>query len=122
MPAETVAGYIAGFPKPVQSKLRAVRRAIRKAVPEAEESISYQIPFYRYHGRLVYFAAFKDHYSLFAVTTSALKKFEKKLSRYKQSGRGTVQFPLDEPVPEKLIADVTKFRANENIARERKKP
>ena len=110
----TVDDYIASFPKQVQSKLKTVRRTIRNAVPDAEESISYNMPGYKYQGRrLVYFAAFNDHYSLFAATYLP-DKFKKQLAHYKV-GRGTIQFLYDQPVPVKLIRDIAKYRASENL-------
>jgi uncharacterized protein YdhG (YjbR/CyaY superfamily) len=118
---KSVDEYIATFPKEVQAILTTVRRTIRKAVPQAEELISYQIPAYKFHGRLLYFSAFKNHYSLFAVNEEVLRTFKKELARYERSGRGTVRFPLDEPVPVKLIRDIAAYRAKENLAREAKK-
>jgi uncharacterized protein YdhG (YjbR/CyaY superfamily) len=110
-----VEAYIRSFPKPVEAKLRTVRRTIRAAVPKAEEKISYQIPAYMFHGRLVYFAAFKNHWSLFAPG-GVRKKFKKQLAKYEGTG-ATIRFPLDEPVPVKLIRDIAKFRAKENLAK-----
>ncbi len=108
--------YIGTFPKDVQDILETVRRTIQRAVPEAEEVISYQMPAFRFHGRLLYFSAYKNHYSLFG----AGKAFKKELSRY-QGSKGTLRFPLDEPVPVKLISEIAKHRAKENLEREKKK-
>jgi uncharacterized protein YdhG (YjbR/CyaY superfamily) len=115
----SIEAYIAGFPKDVRATLRAVRRAIRQAVPEAEESISYQMPYYKFHGRLLYFAAFPDHWSLFAVTPGVRRAFRKQLARYEDSGKGTIRFPLDKPVPVRLVAAIAKHRAKENLRRVR---
>lgn len=116
----TVDEYIGSFPKGVQATLKAVRQAIRKAVPEAEEFISYQMPAYRFHGRLLYFSGFKNHFSLFAVTPGVLRTFKGELSGYERGTKGTLRFPLDERVPVKLIRDIARYRANENLGRERK--
>ncbi len=108
--------YIRTFPKDVQGILETLRRTIRKAVPQAEEVISYQMPAFKFYGPLLYFSAYKNHYSLFGVR----KGFKKELSRYEGS-KGTIRFPLDEPVPVKLISEIAKQRAKENLERERKK-
>ncbi len=108
--------YIGTFPKDVQLVLETVRRTVREAVPEAEEVISYNMPGFKFHGRLLYFSAYKNHYSLFG----AGKAFNKELSRYLRP-KGTLQFPYDEPVPVKLISEVAKQRAKENLEREKKK-
>ncbi|MGQ0798134.1 MAG: iron chaperone [Methanobacteriota archaeon] len=113
--------YIGSLPKEVRATMETVRRAIREAVPEAEEYISYQMPAYRFHGRLLYFSAFKNHYSLFAVTPGVLKTFRKELSLYEGSKKGTVRFSLDEPVPVKLIRVIARYRAKENLGSETKK-
>lgn len=108
-----VAGYISGFPRGVQSVLRRVRSIIRKAVPGADEVISYQIPTYKLHGRpVLYFAAWKEHYSLYPSTTRLVAAFKDQLAPYERS-KGTLRFPLSEPVPVKLIEGIAKFRAKE---------
>jgi len=112
--------YIGTFPKEVQVTLETVRRTIQNAVPEAAELISYQIPAFKFHGRLLYFAAFKDHYSLFGPLSGVRKAFQKKLSRY-EGAKGTIRFPLDEPVPVRLIREIAMYKAKENLKREGKK-
>ncbi|HUP39536.1 MAG TPA: DUF1801 domain-containing protein [Vicinamibacterales bacterium] len=108
-----VAAYIAAFPRPVQAILKRVRAIVRKAVPEAQESISYQIPTYKLNGRpVIYFAAFKEHYSVYPSNTRLVAAFKDKLERYEKS-KGTIRFPLSEPVPDKLIEAIAKFRAKE---------
>lgn len=109
--------YIARSPRNVQDSLRKLRRTIREAAPDAEESISYQIPTFKLNGRLVYFAAFKDHIS-FYPTLSPFKKFEKELSQYagKQT-KGTVQFPIGKRIPLDLVKRIVRFRVKENLAR-----
>lgn len=115
----TVDEYIASFPKNVQEKLRTIRRTVLNAVPEAEESLSYKMPAYKYHGRLLYFAGFKDHISLFPTGSEAVRRaFKKELSKFERS-KGTIRFPLDKPVPVKLIREIALFRAKENLARQR---
>jgi uncharacterized protein YdhG (YjbR/CyaY superfamily) len=107
--------YIAAAPRKVQPALRQVRRTIRKAAPEARETISYRIPAYTLNGPLVYFAAFPDHISLYPAPRGAAE-FKKELAAYK-GGKGTVQFPLDKPIPYGLITRIVKFRMKENQAR-----
>jgi uncharacterized protein YdhG (YjbR/CyaY superfamily) len=107
----TVDEYIAGAPKPVQEKLRQIRQIIKELAPEAEEKLSYGMPYYSLNGRLVYFAYFKDHVSLFAMP-SAVKKFAKEIEPYHHS-KGTVGFALDKPLPLPLINKMVAFRAAE---------
>ena len=111
--------YIGTFPKDVQNILQKLRQTIRKAAPDAEEAISYQMPVFKLHGNLVYFAAFKDHIGFFP-TSSGVAAFKKELSSYKTS-KGTVRFPLNKPLPLALIGRIVKFRAQENLAGEAKK-
>jgi uncharacterized protein YdhG (YjbR/CyaY superfamily) len=113
----SVSEYIAAQPKAAQAALRRVREAIRKAVPSAEESISYQIPAYRLAGEvMIYFAGWKAHYSLYPTTAPLVEAFGDALSGYEMS-KGTIRFPLDEPVPVRLIARIARFRAHEASAR-----
>ena len=110
----TIDEYIAGFPDDINLILNQVRSTIRQAAPEAEESISYGMPAYKLNGRrLVYFAGFKNHIGFYA-TPSGHSEFAKELSKYKQ-GKGSVQFPLDQPMPLELIAQIVEFRAFENL-------
>ena len=106
--------YIAGFPADIRKKLQQMREVIRKAAPKAEETIKYAMPAYVLHGHLVFFAAFKNHIGFYATPTGH-DEFAKELSKYK-SGRGSVQFPLDEPLPLSLIKQIVKFRVAENLA------
>ena len=105
--------YIAGFPKDTQELLEQIRVTIRNAAPEAEEVISYQMAAFRLHKILVYFAGFKNHIG-FYPGASGVEAFKKELSVYK-SGKGSVQFPLDKPIPSELITWIVKFRVNENL-------
>ena len=111
----TIDEYIAGFPVPVQESLEKMRKTIRKAAPNAEETISYQMPAFTLEGSLVYFAAFKNHIGLYPRPT-AIKKFKRELSPY-EGAKGTVRFPLDKPIPLALISKIVKFRVKENLAR-----
>lgn len=112
---QSVDDYIAVQPEPVRKKLEQVRRAIRKAVPQALEGIGYGMPGYKLNGKpMLYFAGFKEHYSLFAASGSFFSTLQDELQGYKLR-KGTVQFPLDEPVPVPLISRIAKLRA-EGIA------
>jgi uncharacterized protein YdhG (YjbR/CyaY superfamily) len=114
----TIDEYIASFPPDVQQKLRGIRAVIRRAAPDAEEAIRYGIPTFRLDGHnLVHFAAFKNHLSFFP-TASGVEKFRKELSSYAVS-KGTIQFPLDAPVPYDLVERIVRFRTEET--RKRKK-
>jgi uncharacterized protein YdhG (YjbR/CyaY superfamily) len=96
--------------------LARVRTIIRKAVPRAEETISYQIPTYKLHGRpVVYFAGWKNHYALYPAGGNVVAAFADDLAHYEIT-RGTIRFPLSEPVPVKLIAGIAKLRARQVAA------
>jgi uncharacterized protein YdhG (YjbR/CyaY superfamily) len=111
----TIDEYIAGFPPEVQAILQKIRLTIRKAAPGAQETISYQMPTFTLHGNLVHFAAFKNHIGFYPTPTGT-EKFQKELATYK-GGKGSVQFPLDQPIPYGLIAKIVKFRVKENSAK-----
>ncbi len=109
----TVDDYIAGFPKKTQSILKKIRNLILSNAPDAAESMAYAMPAYKTKGKpLVYFAAYKNHIGFYATPTGH-KAFEAELSAYKQ-GKGSVQFPLNKPMPYDLIARIVKFRVKEN--------
>lgn len=112
---KTIDEYKAAFPKNLQIILEEMRQAIREAAPEAEEAISYRMPAFRLKGILVYFAAFKNHIG-FYPTSSAIEAFKEKLSDYETS-KGTVRFPINEPIPFDLIKQMVKFRARENLSK-----
>ena len=113
--------YIASQPAGVQSVLNRVRSAICKAVPEAREVIAYKMPAYMlFGGRLLYFAAWKQHYSIYAATEQVVAAFRNELASY-EVDRGTIRFPLSKPVPVKLIARIARFRAKECSEREKAK-
>ena len=108
-----VDAYIASFPAGIQEILKEIRKTIQKNAPNADESISYGMPAYKLNGKpLVYFSAFKSHIGFYATPTGH-EAFTKELSGYKQ-GKGSVQFPLDKPMPIALIAKIVKFRVGEN--------
>ncbi len=118
---KSVDEYLATLPKEVQVTLRRVREAIRKAVPAAEELISYQIPAYKLNGRpVIYFAGWKQHYSLYPATGHVVAALEDELAPY-EVAKGTIRFPLSEPVPVRLIARIAKLRAREAAEGARKK-
>ena len=117
--SSTVEAYISGFPVEVQVILEQVRSAIRKAAPQAEETLAYGMPAYRLNGPLVYFAGCKNHVGFYATPTGH-EAFAKELAGYKQ-GKGSVQFPLQEPVPIDLITRIVKFRVKENLEKGAKK-
>jgi uncharacterized protein YdhG (YjbR/CyaY superfamily) len=113
--------YLAAQPKAVQGILTRVRSTIRKAVPRAEEAISYKIPAYKLHGGVVlYFAGWNEHYSLYPATGRVVATFKDELAPYKVS-KGTIRFPLSEPVPVQLIGRIAKFRAKEVAERQKAK-
>ncbi len=112
--------YIAGFPKDIQNILEQIRATIKKAAPDAEETIKYAIPTFTLQGNnLVHFAAFKNHIGFYA-TPAGNEAFKKELSNYKM-GKGSIQFPLDKPMPFDLITKIVKFRVKENSARSKTK-
>jgi uncharacterized protein YdhG (YjbR/CyaY superfamily) len=104
--------YIAAFPPEEQTVLEQVRNAVKQAAPEAEEAISYAIPTFKLRGKnIIHFAAFKNHIGFYATPTGHVA-FEEELSSYKQ-GKGSVQFPLAEPMPLDLIKRIVEFRVME---------
>jgi len=109
--------YLAMHPRNVSIMLQRLQQTIKSAAPYAEEVISYQMPAYKFHGVLVYFAAFKNHIG-FYPTSSGVAKFKKELSFYKTS-KGTVQFPIDKPLPLSLIRGIVRYRVKENLNRKK---
>jgi uncharacterized protein YdhG (YjbR/CyaY superfamily) len=119
---KSVDHYIAAQPEAVQAVLECVRSIIRRAVPTAEESISYQIPTYKLHGRaMIHFAGWKQHYSLYPASGLVQAALADELAPY-QVSKGTIRFPLAQPVPAKLIARIATLRAQEVTERELAKP
>jgi uncharacterized protein YdhG (YjbR/CyaY superfamily) len=114
---ESIDDYMALQPHTARIVLERVRQAIANAVPEAEECISYKIPAFRFNGRvLLYFAGWKEHYSIYPASDAMISAFEGELDDYRAS-KGTLRFPLTETVPVRLIARIAKFRAQEIAAR-----
>ena len=111
--------YIAGFPKGTQKLLEQLRATIRKAAPDGEEVISYKMPAYKLNGMLVWYAAYKRHIG-FYPTSTPIKFFKDELTDYKTS-KGAIQFPIDKPLPHRLITKIVKFRVKENLSKSKTK-
>jgi len=109
----TMDEYISSFPEEVQVILKDIRETIRETAPGAEEAISYGIPTFKLNGNLVHFAAFKNHIGFYPAP-SGIEAFRKEISRYQHS-KGTVQFPIDEPIPFDMIRRIVRFRVKENM-------
>jgi uncharacterized protein YdhG (YjbR/CyaY superfamily) len=120
-PFRSVDDYIEAQPEDLQAALRRVRAAIRKALPDAHELISYNMPAYRQCGGVaIYFAGWKEHYGLYGATATTVAAFGGELARC-EIGKGTIRFPLAEPVPTRLIERIAKFRATEVAERKKSK-
>ena len=115
----TVEEYLSFFPAEIRKKLEDLRKTIKEAAPEAQEGISYNMPAYKYQGVLVYFAGYKSHIG-FYPTASGIAAFKEELSEYPVS-KGTVRFPLDQPLPFALIRSIVAFRLQENLYKARAK-
>ncbi len=116
---ENIDEYIADFPRETQKILEQLRAAIKSAAPEADEVISYGMPAFRFNGMLVYFAGYKNHIG-FYPTPSAIEYFKAALSMYK-GAKGSVQFPLDKPLPLKLIDEIVRYRLKNNLEKAKAK-
>ena len=111
---KSISEYIAGFPQDTQIILEQIRHTIKVIVPLAEETISYGMPTFKLNGTyLIYFAGYKNHIGIYPVPNN--KEFEEEFSSYKTSGKGTIQFPLDKPIPTNLIKKILEFRVAENL-------
>ena len=108
---KTIDEYIETFPKEIQSILQQIRETIKKAAPEADETISYNMPAFKMKKVLVYFAAYKNHIGFYALPTGN-KAFQKELCKYK-TGKGSIQFSLNEKIPFELIKKIVEFRVKE---------
>jgi len=115
---KTIDEYIRSFPKDVRDKLLIFRKTVQKAAPEAEETISYQMPTFTLNGNLVHFAAFKNHIGFYPFPSS-VKSFKKELTKYK-TAKGSIQFPMDQKLPLTLIRKVVKYRVKENLKKVKK--
>ena len=114
---KTADEYLSAFPAATRRILQEVRQTIKKAAPQAEEVISYNMPAFKLHGVLVYYAGCQKHIG-FYPTPSAIKAFQKEVAQYETS-KGAVQFPIDEPMPVELITKIVQFRVRENLAKEK---
>ncbi|WNR45587.1 iron chaperone [Paenibacillus roseipurpureus] len=117
---QTTDEYIATFPADVQEKLQALRQVIKEAAPEATEKISYQMPTFELYGNLVHFAAFKKHIG-FYPSAGGIQAFQDEVAPYHKS-KGTLQFPLNEPIPFDLISRIVKYRVAHNTEKANSKP
>ena len=115
--ATTIDEFIATYPKETQLLLDKMRATIQKAAPQATETINYGIPTFLLNGNLVHFSAFKKHIGFYPAPSGILA-FRKELSKYK-GAKGSVQFPLDKPLPLALISRIVKFRVKENMSKEK---
>jgi len=113
---QTIDEYIATFPENVQDILEKIRKVIREAAPEAEEAISYGMPTFKLNGNLVHFAAYEKHIGFYPAP-SGIEAFKEELSMYK-GGKGSVQFPIDKPLPLDLVEKIVIFRVKENLNKE----
>jgi len=116
----TVTEYLNQFPEKQRGYLESIRKAIKDVAPNAEEAINYGMPGYKLNGVLVYFGGFKHHCSFFPAGNSVIKKFSNELKPYKTS-KGTIQFPLDSPIPITLIKKMVKERIRENELKQKAK-
>ncbi len=112
---QTIDDYIATHAPEIQAILEQIRATIQAAAPEAEEAISYQMPTFKLQGNLIHFAAYKNHIGLYP-TPSGIEEFEEELAPYKRA-KGSIRFPLDQPIPYELISQITHFRVSENLAK-----
>jgi uncharacterized protein YdhG (YjbR/CyaY superfamily) len=117
--ATTIDDYIADSPKDTQKHLKQIREVVRKLVPDAKEDIKYGMPTYVLNGNLLHFAGFEHHIG-FYPTPTGISSFKKDLAPYKQ-GKGSVQFPLDKPMPLALITRIIKYRLKQNLEKGKKK-
>ncbi len=116
---KTIDEYINTFPEDVRNILNKLRQTIKETAPEAEETIKYRMPTFTLHGNLVHFAAFKNHIGFYPTPTGT-EAFRKELSPYK-GAKGSVRFPIDQPLPLPLIRRIVEYRVKENLERKQKK-
>lgn len=114
--SRTIDEYIDSFPPDVRSILQRMREVIHESAPEAQEAIAYGMPTFRLNGNLVHFAAFKSHIGFYPSGPSAIEAFKNELSQYEQS-KGTIRFPLNQPIPFELVKRIVKFRVRQNEAK-----
>lgn len=116
---KTVDEYIAGFEPEIQVTLNELRNLVKSEAPEASEKISYGMPTFYLNGNLVHFAAFKHHYGFFPAP-SAIAEFEEELAPYR-TGKGSLRFSMDKPIPQDIIRKIVRFRVNENLNKTKSK-
>src|ERR1700737_2968818 len=116
---KTVDEYLSTLTENTKAKLQELRRIIKKTAPQAEELISYNMPAFKLHGMLVYYAAYKEHIGLYPMP-SGIEAFKKELSAY-EGAKGSIKFPIDRPIPFDLITQIVKFRVRENLEKEKTK-
>jgi uncharacterized protein YdhG (YjbR/CyaY superfamily) len=119
--AKTVDEYLARVPPNFRTALQRLRKTIKAAAPDSEEVISYQIPAFRQNGMLLWYAAFKDHCSLFGISAPVWQRFSAELKPF-EAGRGTFRFTPERPIPASLVTRIVKARLAENAARRARKP
>jgi uncharacterized protein YdhG (YjbR/CyaY superfamily) len=118
---KTIDEYLADVPEPARTTLNKLRAMIRSAAPpDATEAITYRMPTFKYKGSLVAFAAFKNHCSLFPMSLSVIEAFKKELKGFHTS-KGTLQFPLDKPMPATLVKKIVKARIAQNERKQQRK-
>jgi uncharacterized protein YdhG (YjbR/CyaY superfamily) len=117
---ENFEDYISAFPVETQKRMEKIRAIVKRAAPLAEEVISYGMPSFRLNGRLLYFAAFRNHIGFYPMATG-VEAFKSLLADYKWA-KGSIQFPLSKPLPMNLISDIVKFRVQENLAKAKTVP
>ncbi|MDZ4720196.1 MAG: DUF1801 domain-containing protein [Roseiflexaceae bacterium] len=113
-PPANIDAYIAGFPQDIQGILQQIRATIREAAPDAEEAISYNMPTFKQHGYVIFFAAFKKHIGMYGNTTAAIETFRDELAAY-TGPKGSLAFPYNKPIPFDLIGRIVQLRVQENI-------
>lgn len=118
-PAKNIDDYIAAYPANVQELLQTMRTTIQQAAPDATEAITYAIPTFKLNGNLVHFAGYKNHIGFYPAPMG-IEAFKKETAQY-EAGKGTLQFPLDKPLPLDLIERIVKFRVEKNLAKAKKK-
>ncbi|MDB5155839.1 MAG: hypothetical protein JWR50_546 [Mucilaginibacter sp.] len=113
--AKTIDEYIAGYPDDVQQLLQTIRTTIHNAAPQAEEAIAYGIPTFKFNGNLVHFGGYKNHIGFYPAPMG-IEAFKEETAQY-EAGKGTLQFPVDQPMPLELIEKIVKFRVEKNLAK-----
>ncbi len=118
-PVNNIDEYITGFPDNVQKLLKQMRATIRKAAPGAEETINYAVPTFKLNGNLVHFAAFKKHIGFYPAP-AGIEAFKQEVAPF-EAGKGSLQFPFDQPLPLELVTKIVKFRVKQNMEKPKAK-